>query len=86
MYLDSTGDAALRAVWTDPESDPTHYAVYSARVLEIPSPTWQAYDAKFFGITMPKQVPLGHQERAYASPIWYTPAKCEKRAEPGAMS
>ena len=73
-YLNNIGDAELRAVWTDPDFNPDHRSVYYARVLEIPTPTWQAYDAKFFGITMPKQVPLSHQERAYTSPIWYTPA------------
>ena len=72
-YLNNIGDAELRAVWTDPEFDPKHHAVYYVRVLEIPTPTWQAYDAKFYGTTMPKQVPLSHQERAYTSPIWYTP-------------
>ena len=72
-YLNSIGDAELRAVWTDPEFDSKHPAVYYVRVLEIPTPTWQAYDAKFYGITMPEQVPLAHQERAYTSPIWYTP-------------
>mgnify|MGYP001823965436 FL=1 len=63
----------LRAVWTDPDFDPDRPAVYYARVLEIPTPTWQAYDAQFYGVTMEKQVPLSHQERAYTSPIWYTP-------------
>ena len=72
-YLNSIGDAELRAVWTDPDFDPTHPSVYYARVLEIPTPTWQAYDAKFFDLDMPAEVPLSHQERAYTSPIWYTP-------------
>jgi uncharacterized protein DUF3604 len=73
-YLNTIGDAQLRAVWTDPDFNPEHRAVYYARVLEIPTPTWQAFDAKFYGTTMPKQVPLSHQERAYTSPIWHTPA------------
>ncbi|MGI9244822.1 MAG: DUF3604 domain-containing protein, partial [Verrucomicrobiales bacterium] len=72
-YLNNIGDAELRAVWTDPDFDPALRAVYYARVLEIPTPTWQAYDCKFFGIEMPEEVPLSHQERAYTSPIWYTP-------------
>ena len=72
-YLNNIGDAELRAVWTDPDFDPDLRAVYYARVLEIPTPTWQAYDSKFFGITMPEEVPLSHQERAYTSPIWFTP-------------
>jgi hypothetical protein len=73
-YLNNIGDAELRAVWTDPDFSPDHPAVYYARVLEIPTPTWQAHDAKFFGTTMPARVPLSHQERAYTSPIWYTPS------------
>jgi hypothetical protein len=72
-YLNNIGDAELRVVWTDRDFNPKHRAVYYARVLEIPTPTWQAYDAKFYGIKMPEQVPLSHQERAYTSPIWYTP-------------
>jgi hypothetical protein len=72
-YLNNIGDAELRATWTDPDFNPKHAAVYYARVLEIPTPTWQAYDAKYFGTAMPSQVPLSHQERAYTSPIWYTP-------------
>jgi hypothetical protein len=72
-YFNNIGAAELRTVWTDPDFDPALHAVYYARVIEIPTPTWQAYDSKFFGITMPDEVPLEHQERAYTSPIWYTP-------------
>ena len=72
-YLNNIGDAELRAVWTDPNFNPAHRAVYYARVLEIPTPTWQAYDSKFFEVKMPKDVMMVHQERAYTSPIWYTP-------------
>lgn len=72
-YLNNIGDAELRAVWTDPDFDPAQPAVYYARVLEIPTPTCQAFDMKFFGTEMPASVPRSHQERAYTSPIWYTP-------------
>jgi hypothetical protein len=72
-YLNNIGAAQLRAVWTDPDFNPSHRAAYYARVLEIPTPTWQAFDAKFFDIDMPAEVPMMHQERAYTSPIWYTP-------------
>ena len=72
-YLNNIGDAELRTVWTDPDFDASRPAVYYARVLEIPTPTWQAYDAQYYGTKMPDQVPLSHQERAYTSPIWYTP-------------
>ena len=72
-YLNNIGDAELRAVWTDPDFNPGYSAVYYARVLEIPTPTWQAYDSKFFGVKMPEDIPMKHQERAYTSPIWYTP-------------
>jgi hypothetical protein len=72
-YLNNIGDAELRATWTDPDFDPKLQAVYYARVLEIPTPTWQAYDAKFFDVEMPQEVTMVHQERAYTSPIWYTP-------------
>jgi hypothetical protein len=72
-YINNIGDAELRGVWTDPEFNPENRAVYYARVLEIPTPTWQAYDAKFFKVKMPDDVMMKHQERAYTSPIWYTP-------------
>jgi len=72
-YLNNIRDAELRAVWSDPEFDASLRAVYYARVLEIPTPTWQAYDQEFFEMEMSGDVPLTHQERAYTSPIWFTP-------------
>ena len=62
-----------RAHWVDPSFDPTVRAFYYVRVIEIPTPRWPAYDAKRFGITMPEEVTMTIQERAYSSPIWYTP-------------
>ena len=72
-YLNNIGDAELRAVWTDPDFNPDHQAFYYARVLEIPTPRWIAYDAVRFKLNLPKDIPMVHQERAYTSPIWYTP-------------
>jgi hypothetical protein len=72
-YLNTIGDAELRGVWTDPDFYPELSASYYARVLEIPTPTWQAYDSKQFGDEMPDTVDMKGQERAYTSPIWYTP-------------
>jgi hypothetical protein len=72
-YLNTIGDAELRTTWTDPDFNPNHRAFYYVRVLEIPTPTWQAYDSKRFGVRMPAEVPMFGQERAYTSPIWYTP-------------
>jgi hypothetical protein len=74
-YLNNIGDAELRAIWSDPDFNPKHRAFYYARVLEIPTPTWQAYDSKRFGVDMRDDVPMFSQERAYTSPIWYTPGK-----------
>jgi len=72
-WTNTIGSPELIAVWTDPDFDPKQSAFYYARVIEIPTPRWTAYEAKRFGITMDKEVPMATQERAYTSPIWYTP-------------
>ena len=72
-YTNSIGDTLLMAHWKDPEFDPKQRAFYYVRVIEIPTPRWTAYDAKRFGIKMPKEIPMTVQDRAYTSPIWYTP-------------
>jgi Protein of unknown function (DUF3604) len=74
-WTNTIGDPELAAVWTDPDFDPSMRAFYYARVIEIPTPRWTAYDAMRFGITMSPDVPMTLQERAWASPIWYAPAK-----------
>jgi hypothetical protein len=73
-YTNSIGASQLTAAWKDAEFDPSLRAVYYARVLEIPTPRWTAYDAKRFNVKLPREVPMKTQERAYTSPIWYTPA------------
>ena len=72
-YTNSIGDALLMAYWKDPEFDADLHAFYYVRVIEIPTPRWTAYDAKRFGITMPDRVTMTVQDRAYTSPIWYSP-------------
>ena len=72
-WTNTIGAPELITVWTDPDFDPNLPAVYYARVLEIPTPRWTAYEAKRFGITMAPEVPMITRERAYTSPIWYTP-------------
>ena len=72
-WTNTIGAAELAAVWTDPDFDPNQKAFYYARVLEIPTPRWSTYDAFRFGIDIPKGAPKSTQERAYTSPIWYTP-------------
>lgn len=72
-WTNTIGDPELITVWKDPAFDAKQRAFYYARVIEIPTPRWTAYDAKYFRVTMPKEVPMTTQERAYTSPIWYTP-------------
>ena len=72
-WTNTIGDAQLTTVWQDPDFDVADQAFYYVRVLEIPTPRWTAYDAKRFNITMGEEVPMTTQERAYTSPIWYTP-------------
>jgi hypothetical protein len=72
-YTNSIGDALLAAYWRDPEFDPSLPAFYYVRVLEIPTPRWTTYDAAFFGIERPRNVPATIQDRAYTTPIWFTP-------------
>ena len=74
-WTNTIGAPELITVWKDPEFDAAQRTFYYARVIEIPTPRWTAYDAKKFGITMPKEVPMTTTERAYTSPIWYTPGK-----------
>ena len=74
-WTNTIGSPELIAVWKDPEFDPVQRAFYYGRVIEIPTPRWTAYEAKRYGIQMPKEVPMTLQERGYTSPIWYTPGK-----------
>lgn len=72
-WANTIGAPELITVWKDPDFDPAQRAFYYARVIEIPTPRWTAYDAKRFGIKMDAKIPMITQERAYTSPIWYTP-------------
>ena len=73
-WTNTIGDAELVGFWRDPEFDASQPAVYYARVIEIPTPRWTAYDARYFGDDPVDGTTMILQERAYTSPIWYTPA------------
>ena len=73
-WTNTIGASELGVVWSDPDFDPRHKAFYYARVLEIPTPRWTAYDAVRFGVKMSDDVEMITQERAYTSPIWYSPS------------
>ncbi|NOU03947.1 MAG: DUF3604 domain-containing protein [Novosphingobium sp.] len=72
-YKNAIGAPTLATVWTDPEFDRSVRAFYYLRVLEIPTPSWPAYDAVRYKIKLGPDVRVKAQERAYSSPIWYTP-------------
>jgi len=72
-YTNAIGAPTLSAYWKDPGFDAKQRAFYYVRVLEIPTPRWTTYDARIFGVALPKDVPASIQDRAYTSPIWYTP-------------
>jgi hypothetical protein len=72
-YTNAIGAPTLDAHWKDASFNPAERAFYYVRVLEIPTPRWTTYDAKVFGVKRPTDVPVSAQERAYTSPIWYTP-------------
>ena len=72
-WKNTIGDPELITVWKDPDFDSKQRAFYYARVIEIPTPRWTCYDAVRYGVKMDKDVPMITRERAYTSPIWYTP-------------
>jgi len=83
-YTNSVGAVELKTVWTDPDFDPSLHAFYYARVLEIETPRWSTIQARQIGIDPPDTVPATVKERAWSSPIWYTPgADAKKSASPG---
>ena len=73
-YTNTIGKTELKTVWTDPDFDPALDAFYYARVLEIPTPRWTTIQAKQLGVQIPENVPATVEERAWSSPIWYTPS------------
>jgi hypothetical protein len=72
-FSNTIGASELGTVWNDPDFDEKQKAFYYARVIEIPTPRWSTIEAFRFGIPIPEGAPISTQERAYTSPIWYTP-------------
>ena len=78
-FTNALGAAELTTVWRDPDFDPSEAAFYYVRVLEIPTPRWTDYDAAVFGSEVPEEVAHRvNQDRAYSSPIWYSPSQPEQ--------
>jgi hypothetical protein len=72
-WTNTIGAPQLTGFWQDPDFDPALHAFYYVRVVEIPTPRWTAYDVKRFGVKMDEEVPMTVTNRAYTSPIWYSP-------------
>ncbi len=85
-YTNSVGATELKAVWSDPEFDAGQHAFYYARVLEIPTPRWTLIQAVKAGLPPPDVVPLTGQERAWSSPVWYTPSAEARKNLPAGMT
>ncbi|WP_318528261.1 DUF3604 domain-containing protein [Mesorhizobium sp. ZC-5] len=83
IYENSVGSVELSSVWTDPDFDPSVHAFYYARVLEIPTPRWTTIQAKEAGVKVSQVVPATVQERAWTSPIWYSPGEGKERTAAG---
>ncbi len=85
-YTNDVGSVELKTVWTDPEFDASLHAFYYARVLEIPTPRWTLIQSVKSGLPPPNVVPLTGQERAWTSPIWYTPSAEARKSAPAGMT
>jgi hypothetical protein len=85
-YTNDVGSAELKTLWTDPDFDASLHAFYYVRVLEIPTPRWTLIQAVKAGLPPPDIVPLTGQERAWSSPIWYTPSAESRKNTPAGMT
>ena len=72
-YTNSIGAPYLSTVWADPHFNPYQHAFYYARIIEIPVPRWTSYDASYYNVEGNTKIPMTIQDRAFTSPIWYTP-------------
>jgi len=85
-YTNDVGSTELSTTWTDPDFDASLHAFYYARVLEIPTPRWTLIQAVKAGVPPPDVVPLTGQERAWTSPIWYTPTADSRKSAAAGMT